>query len=157
VSAVLASQAGIRLTHVPYKGSVQALTDLMAGQVMLVADTVPVTLTLVNAGKLRAIGVSTIKRIPQMPNLLTVDEQGIKGYDLQTWTSLVSPVAVPAPVLDRMNAEVVKIVAAPDVQKRLIDMGFVPVGNSREQFGAFMKREHAAWQKAVQVSGAKVE
>lgn len=157
VSAVFASQAGITLTHVPYKGSVQALTDLMAGQVMMVADTVPVTLTLVNAGKLRAIGVSTAKRIPHMPNLPTVDEQGIKGYDLQTWTSFVAPSAVPGAMLDRMSTEVMKIIATPEVNKRLVDMGFVPVGNSREAFGAFLKREHAAWQKAVQVSGAKVE
>lgn len=157
VSAVFASQAGITLTHIPYKGSVQALTDLMAGQVMMVADTVPVTLTLVNAGKLRAIAVSTIKRIPQMPNLPTVDEQGIKGYDLQTWTSFVAPSATPVPILDRMSAEVVKIVAAPEVNKRLIDMGFVPVGSTREVFGTFLKREMPAWQKAVQLSGAKVE
>ena len=157
VSAVFASQAGIALTHVPYKGSVQALTDLMAGQVMLVADTVPVTLTLVNAGKLRAIGVSTAKRIPHMPNLPTLDEQGLKGYDLQTWTSIVAPAATPAPILDRVSAEVMKIIATPEVNKRLTDMGFVPVGNTREQFGAFLKREHAAWQKAVQVSGAKVD
>ncbi len=157
VSAVFASHAGIVLTHVPYKGSVQALTDLMAGQVMLVADTVPVTLTLVNAGKLRAIGVSTAKRISHMPNLPTLDEQGLKGYDLQTWTSIVAPAATPAPILDRVSAEVMKIIATPDVNKRLTDMGFVPVGNTREQFGVFLKREHAAWQKAVQVSGAKVD
>ncbi len=157
VSAVFASQAGIALTHVPYKGSVQALTDLMAGQVMLVADTVPVTLTLVNAGKLHAIGVSTAKRIPHMPNLPTLDEQGLKGYDLQTWTSIVAPAATHAPILDRVSIEVMKIIATPDVNKRLTDMGFVPVGNTREQFGVFLKREHAAWQKAVQVSGAKVD
>ncbi len=157
VSAVFASQAGIALTHVPYKGSVQALTDLMAGQVMLVADTVPVTLTLVNAGKLRAIGVSTAKRIPHMPNLPTLDEQGLKGYDLQTWTSIVAPAATPAPILDRVSVDVMKIIATPEVNKRLTDMGFVPVGNTREQFSVFLKREHAAWQKAVQVSGAKVD
>jgi tripartite-type tricarboxylate transporter receptor subunit TctC len=154
---MLVSQAGIKLTHIPYKGSVQALTDLMAGQVMLVADIVPVTATLINAGKLRAIGVSTIKRIPQMPNLATADEQGIKGFDLMTWTSFVAPAATPGPILDRMSVEVVKIIAAPEVNKRLIDMGFVPMGSTREVFGAFMKREHAAWQKAVQISGAKPE
>lgn len=157
ITAMLASQAGITLTHIPYKGSVQALTDLMAGQVMLVSDTVPVTATLVNAGKLRAIGVSTAKRIPQMPNLPTADEQGIKGFDLMTWTSFVAPSATPAAILDRVSVEVVKIVAAPDMNKRLIDMGFVPVGSNRDTFGAFMKRELVAWQKAVQVSGAKVE
>jgi tripartite-type tricarboxylate transporter receptor subunit TctC len=157
VTAVLASQAGMQLTHVPYKGAVPALTDLMAGQVMLVADTIPVVSPHVAAGKMRALAVSTIKRAPQLPDLHTVDEQGIKGYDLMTWTSFVAPSGVPAAILDRMSAETVKIIHNPDMNKRLIDMGFVPVGSSREQFGAFVRREHAAWQKAVQVSGARVE
>ncbi len=157
VTAVLASQAGMQLTHIPYKGAVPALTDLMAGQVMLVADTIPVVSPHVASGKIRAIAMSTIKRAPQLPKLPTVDEQGIKGYDLMTWTSFVAPMGVAASVLDRMSVETVKIIQNPDMNKRLIDMGFVPVGSTREQFGAFVKREHAAWQKAVQLSGAKVE
>ena len=111
----------------------------------------------VNAGKMRAVAMSTLKRAQQLPNLPTVDEQGIKGYDLMTWTSFVAPAGVAAPVLDRMSVETIKIIQEPAMNKRLVDMGFTPVASSREVFGAFMKREHAAWQKAVQLSGAKVE
>ena len=157
VTAALAARAQITMTHVPYKGAVPALTDLITGQVVLVADTPPTVLPHIQAKKLRPIATSMVKRIPQMPDVPTVDEQGIKGYDLNTWTSIVAPNATPPAILDRLNAEIVKIIAQPDVQKRLVEMGFIPVGNSREQFGAFLTREHASWAKIVQASGAKVD
>jgi tripartite-type tricarboxylate transporter receptor subunit TctC len=157
VTAALATRAHITLTHVPYKGAVPALTDLITGQVVLVADTPPTVLPHIHAKKLRPIATSMLKRIPQLPDVPTVDEQGIKGYDLNTWTSIVAPIATPPAILDRLNAEIVKIVAQPDVQKRLVEMGFIPVGNSREQFGAFLAAEHANWAKIVQASGAKVD
>jgi tripartite-type tricarboxylate transporter receptor subunit TctC len=157
VSAALASRAGITLTHVPYKGAVQALTDLITGQVMMVADTPPTVIPHIQAKKMRPIAVSMMKRIPQLPDVPTVDEQGLKGYDLNTWTSIVAPIATPPAILDRLNAEIVKIIAHPDVNKRLIDMGFIPVGSSREQFAAFLTAEYANWAKIVQASGAKVD
>jgi tripartite-type tricarboxylate transporter receptor subunit TctC len=157
VSAALASRAGITLTHVPYKGAVQALTDLITGQVMMVADTPPTVIPHIQARKMRPIAVSMIKRIPQLPNVPTADEQGLKGYDLNTWTSIVAPIATPAAILDRLNSEIVKIIAQPDVHKRLIDMGFIPVGSSREQFASFLTSEYASWAKIVQASGAKVD
>lgn len=157
VTAALATRAGITVNHVPYKGAVQALTDLIAGQVTLVAETPPTVIPHVQSKKIRPIAISMIKRIPQLPDVPTVDEQGIKGYDLNTWTSLVAPAGTPAAILDRLNAEITKIIAQPEVQKRLVDMGFIPVGNSREQFGAFLKAEYANWAKIVQASGAKVE
>jgi tripartite-type tricarboxylate transporter receptor subunit TctC len=157
VTAALAARAGITLNHVPYKGAVQALTDLIAGQLTLVAETPPTVIAHVQSKKLRAIAISMNRRIPQMPDVPTVDEQGIKGYDLNTWTSLVAPADTPVAILDRLNAEITKIIAQPEVQKRLVDMGFIPVGNTREQFGAFLKAEYANWAKIVQASGAKVE
>ena len=157
VTAALATRAGITLNHVPYKGAVQALTDLIAGQVTLVAETPPTVIPHAQSKKIRPIAISMIKRIPQLPDVPTVDEQGLKGYDLKTWTSLVAPAGTPVAILDRLNAEITKIIAQPEVQKRLVDMGFIPVGNSREQFGAFLKAEYASWQKIVQASGAKVE
>jgi tripartite-type tricarboxylate transporter receptor subunit TctC len=111
----------------------------------------------IQAKKLRPIATSMLKRIPQLPNVPTVDEQGVKGYDLNTWTSIVAPAGTPPAILDRLNSEIVKIIAQPDVQKRLVDMGFIAVGNSREQFGAFLAAEHANWAKIVQASGAKVD
>jgi tripartite-type tricarboxylate transporter receptor subunit TctC len=157
VTAALASRAGITLTHVPYKGAVQSLTDLIAGQVMLVAETPPTVVPHIQAKKIRAIAISMLKRIPQLPEVPTVDEQGLRGYDLNTWTSLVAPIGTPAPILDRLNSEVAKIIAQPDVNKRLVDMGFIPVGNSREQFARFLAAEYANWAKIVQASGARVE
>ena len=157
VSAALAQRAGITLTHVPYKGAVQSLTDLITGQVMMVADTPPTVLPHIQARKMRPIATSMLKRIPQLPDVPTVDEQGVRGYDLNTWTSIVAPKATPEAVLDRLNAEIVKIIAQPDVQKRLIEMGFIPVGNTRDQFAAFLSAEYAKWAKIVQASGAKVD
>jgi tripartite-type tricarboxylate transporter receptor subunit TctC len=157
VTAALASRAGITLTHVPYKGAVQSLTDLIAGQVMLVAETPPTVVPHIQSKRIRAIATSMLKRIPQLPEVPTVDEQGLKGYDLNTWTSLVAPSGTPTAILDRLNNEVANIIAQPEVQKRLIEMGFIPVGNSREQFARFLVAEYANWAKIVQASGAKVE
>ena len=157
VSAALAARAGITLVHVPYKGAVQALTDLITGQVMLVADTPPTVVPHIQAKKIRPIATSMLKRIPQLPDVPTVDEQGVRGYDLNTWTSIVAPIATPPAILDRMNAEIMKIIAQPEVNKRLIEMGFIPVGSSREQFATFLAKEYASWAKIVQASGAKVD
>ena len=157
VTATLAVRAGFTLNHVPYKGAVQSLTDLIAGELSLVAETPTTVIAHVQSQKLRAIAISMNRRIPQLPDVPTVDEQGIRGYDLSTWTSLVAPAETPPAILDRLNADIVKIIAQPEMQKRLFDMGFIPIGNSREQFGAFLKSEHAAWAKIVQESGAKVE
>ena len=157
VTAALAARANIKITHVPYKGAVPALTDLITGQVVLVADTPPTVIPHIQAKKLRPIATSMLKRIPQLPDVRTVDEQGIKGYDLNTWTSIVAPIATPPAILDRLNGEIVKIVAQPDVNKRLVEMGFIPVGNTREQFGAFLAAEHASWAKIVKASGATVD
>ena len=157
VAAALASRAGLSLTHVPYKGAVPALMDLMAGQVMLVADTPPTTLPHIKSKKIRPIATSMIKRIPQLPDVPTVDEQGIQGFNLNTWSSIVAPMGTPAPILDMLNTEIRKILAQPDVQKRLVDMGFIAVGSSREEFSRFLTTEYASWAKIVQSSGAKVE
>lgn len=157
VSAALASRAGIKLIHVPYKGAVQSLTDLITGQVMLVADTPPTVVPHIQAKKMRPIATSMLKRIPQLPDVPTVDEQGVRGYSLNTWTSIVAPIATPPAILDRMNAEIVKIIAQPEVNKRLIEMGFIPVGNSRGQFASFLTAEYSSWAKIVQDSGAKVD
>ena len=157
VTAALASRVGITLIHVAYKGAVQSLTDLIAGQVMLVADTPPTVMPYIQAKRMRPIATSMSRRIPQLPDIPTVDEQGVTGYNLNTWTSIVAPKTTPEAILERMNAEIVKIIAQPELQKRLIEMGFIPVGNSREQFGSFLAAEYANWAKIVQASGAKVD
>ncbi len=155
--ALFAVMAGIKLTHIPYKGSIPNLTDLIAGQTMLTAETTPTVLPHVKAGKLRAVGVAPNTRIPFMPEVPTLDEQGVRGYDVRAWTGLVAPAGTPLAILDRMNREAVKALATPEMKKRLYELSLVPIGNTREQFTAFLKSEIAKWGQAVQVSGAKVE
>jgi len=131
--------------------------DLMSGQVSMVAETTQTDLPLIKANKIRPVGVLSLKRIPFLPDVPSFDEQGIKGYDITTWTSIVAPAGVPAPILDRMNAELVKAIKTTDIQQRLTEMGFVGVGNTREEFGAFLRSELAKWKEAVKISGAHIE
>ena len=149
--------AEVKLLHIPYKGSVPNLIDLIAGQTMLTAETTPTVLPYVKAGKLRAVGVAANKRIPFMPDIPTLDEQGVRGYDVRAWTGLVAPAGTPVPILDRMNKEAVTILAAPEMKKRIAELLLVPVGDTREQFGAYLKSELVKWAQAVKISGAKVE
>lgn len=155
--SLFASMMGIKLIHVPYKGAVPSLTDLIGGQISMLAETTPLVLPHLKAGKIRAIGVFSIKRSHFLPDVPTLDEQGVKGFDMNTWTGLVAPAGTPPAILDRMNSEAVKALRTPEVQKRLNELGFVGVGNSREQFGAYIKSELAKWAAAVKISGARVE
>jgi tripartite-type tricarboxylate transporter receptor subunit TctC len=153
----LGSMMGIDIVHVPYKGAAPSLLDLVGGQVSMVAETTPAVLPLIKANKIRPIGILSSKRIPFLPDVPTLDEQGAKGYDITTWTSIVAPAGVPTPILDRMNAELVKAIKTPDIQQRLTEMGFVGVGSTREEFAAFLKSELAKWKEAVKISGARIE
>lgn len=155
--ALFAAMAGVKLRHIPYKGSVPSLTDLMAGQIMIAAETTPTVLPHVKAGKLRAIAVATNARIPFLPDVGTMDEQGVTGYDVRAWTGLVAPSGTPAAVLERMNQEVIRAMATAEMKRRLYDLALVPVGDSRTQFAEYLKVEIAKWQHAVKVSGAKIE
>ena len=154
---LFARMTGIKLVHVPYKGAVASLADLMAGQISMLAETTPVILPQVKAGRVRPIGAMGIKRSPFLPDVPTLDEQGVKGYDVATWTGLVAPAGTPVAILDRMNAEAVKALNTPEVQQRLKEIGFTSVGNSREAFGAYIKAELAKWGNAVKVSGARID
>jgi len=154
---LLGSSAGVKLGHIPYKGSVPNITDLIAGQITLTAETTPTVLPHVKAGKLRAIGVSPNTRVPFMPDVATVEEQGVRGYDVRAWTALVAPKGTPAAVLDRMSNEVVRIVTAADMRKRLFDLQLVPIGSTREAFAAYLKSEIEKWGRAVKLSGATVD
>ena len=155
--AMFAAAAGIKLTHVPYKGAVASLADLIAGEISLVAEVTPAVLPNIKAGKIRPIGVSTLDRIPFLPDVASLHQQGIRNYDVIGWTSFVAPTGTPEPILDRLNAEVIKILGTPQIQKRLYELGLVPLGYSRERMAAYLKSEIAKWGEAVRISGAKVE
>jgi tripartite-type tricarboxylate transporter receptor subunit TctC len=156
-TSLFAVAAGIQLTHVPYKGSSASFADLMAGRVQLVADTMPTAVLYARAGKVRAIGVTSLKRSPFLPDVPTLDEQGVKGFDIVAWTGLFAPAGTPEPILDRLNAEVLKVLKEPATLKRMHDLALDPIGNTREHFTAFVKQELVRWQKAVQASGAKID
>ncbi len=155
--ALFAGAAGIRLTHVPYKGSAASMTDLIGGQIVMVTATTPGAVPYVRAGQVRALGVTSMQRSPFLPAVPTLEEQGVKGFNVIAWAGLVAPAKTPLQILDRLNSEVVRMLKTSEVQKRFQDLSMVPIGNTREQFGAFLKTELATWGKAVKLSGANVE
>ena len=157
VQALFAEMAGIKVTHIPYKGSAPNITDLLGGRITFTAETTAAVMPHLQAGKLRGIGASSITRIPFLPDVPTLDEQGIKGYNAIAWAGLVAPAGTPVPILDRLNVEIVKIVATPDVQQRFGALAMVPTSDTREQFAAFLRAEAQQWATAVKVSGATVE
>ena len=154
---MLKSASGVKLEHVPFKGSGDAQARIIAGEVSVMFDTVPGVLGQVKAGKLRALAVAASQRSPFLPDVPTVAEQGIADFAAVGWIGLAAPVKTPAAILDQLNAEVRKMLAAPEVKERMASLAFVPVGDSRAQFGAFMRAEIARWTKAVKESGAKVD
>jgi len=155
--ALFASTVGVKLTHVPYKGSVASMTDLIGGQIVMATATPPGAVPYVRAGQVRALGVTALVRSPFLPDVPTLDEQGVKGFDVVAWAGLVAPAKTPAPILDRLNAEVVGALKTPEVHKRFQDLSMVEIGDSRAHFGEFLKSELVTWGKAVKASGAAVE
>ena len=151
------SAAAIQLSHVPYKGSPAAHAEVMGGQVPIMFDAIPAVLPHVKSGKLRGLGIGTLTRSPFLPDLPTIAEAGYPGFEAVGWIGIVAPAKTPGAVLDKLNAEIVRLLAAPDVKQRLDALAFTPVGGTRAEFAAFMKSEIAKWGKAVKESGAKAE
>jgi tripartite-type tricarboxylate transporter receptor subunit TctC len=151
------SAAGIQLNHIPYKGSPTAHADVMTGQVAIMFDAIPAVLPQIKAGKLRGIGIGSKARSPLLPEVPTIAESGYPGFEAVGWIGLVAPASTPAAVLDKLNAEIVRMVNEPDVKERLNTLAFTPVVGTRAEFAAFIKSEIAKWGKAVRESGAKAE
>jgi tripartite-type tricarboxylate transporter receptor subunit TctC len=143
------SLAGIQMEHVPYKGSGPAIQDVMAGHVPLMFDTTVVAAPHIQSGKVRALAVTSTKRVGSLPNVPTMAESGVKGYEIVSWQGIFAPAGTPKEVVQRLNAEVVKILAMPDVRERLAGLGLDPVGNTPDEFAAFQKGEIAKWAKVV--------
>jgi tripartite-type tricarboxylate transporter receptor subunit TctC len=143
------SLAGIQMEHVPYKGSGPAIQDVMAGHVPMMFDTTVVAAPHIQSGKLRALAVTSAKRVKSLPNVPTMVEAGVPGYDLVSWQGIFAPAGTPKDVVQRLNAELVKILKQPDVRERFESLGLEPVGNTPEEFAAFQKAEVAKWAKVV--------
>ena len=154
---LFASMAGIKMTHVPYKGTGPAITDTIAGHTQLLWGSAAVAVPAVKGGRLKAIGVSTAQRIAALPEVPTVNESGLKGYDVVLWHGLVGPKGLPRPIVERVNGELNKALKAKDMEEKLATDGVSPAGGTPEQFGALIKRDIDTWRKVVQMAGVKAE
>ncbi len=151
------SLAGVDIVHIPYKGSAPAVTDLLGGQVHLMFDNTPNVLPQVKAGKLRALGQSGTARGALTPDVPTVAEAGVPGYEVTVWFGLVAPAGTPRDVVDKLNGEVKKILAMPDVREKFAAQGVEPLGSTPEQFGTHIREQMAKWGKVVKDAGVKPE
>ncbi len=150
------TMAGIRTTHVPYKGSAPGQIDLLAGQVQLGYDSMVQSLPYIKAGKMRALAVLGAKRTSLLPDVPPMQDF-VPGFTLTNWFALVLPAATPTEIRNRLHSEVVKILRSPDIKERLLSMGAEPVGNTQEQFGAFIKAETAKWAKVIRDGNIKAD
>ena len=148
---------GVEMQHVPYRGSPPALADVVGGQVTMTFDNITTAWPLVKGGKLRALAVTTAKRSPIAPDVPTLAEGGLAGYEIGSWQGVFAPAGVPAEIVKRFNAEIVRIVNAPDVRQKLLDMGAEPAPNTPEEFAAMVKAEVTKWGDVVRKSGATVD
>ena len=152
------TMAGVKMVHIPYKGGAPAMADLLAGQVQLMFDNLANALPQVKAGRLRALAVTTLARSPAMPELPTIAESGLPGFDLTTWFGVMAPARTPPEIVVKLNAEIVRALNAKDMRERLEKMGAEPPpNNTPERFAAFIGSEAAKYAKVVRDSGAKVE
>jgi tripartite-type tricarboxylate transporter receptor subunit TctC len=149
--------AGIDMVHVPYKGAAPALTDLVAGRVGLYVGATVSVLPHVRSGRLRALGVTSTKRIGSLSDLPTVIEGGLPGFEVSSWYGLLGPAGVPRGIVQKLNGEVKRIVEMPDVRERLLKDGADPAGSSPEEFGAMIRSDVQRWMRVVKATGAKVD
>lgn len=151
------SMAGVDMAHIPYKGAAAAMQDLIGGRVDLMFDNFASSAAQVKAGRVRALAVTTAKRSALAPELPTIAESGLPGFDVSTWFGIFVPAGTPRPVVDRLHDEFVKALAAPDVREKMLNLGAEPVGNTPEEFAAYVRSEAAKYAKLVKASGAKVD
>jgi tripartite-type tricarboxylate transporter receptor subunit TctC len=148
---------GTDMVHVPYKGLSPALTDLLSGQVQLMFSSTVAILPQVRSGRLRPLGMTSAKRSSAMPEVPTVAEAGVPGYETASWYGVLAPAGTPKPIVDRLNKEIVKGVQMPDVRERLTNEGADPVGGSPAEFSAHIKRELARWAQVIKQAKVKTD
>jgi tripartite-type tricarboxylate transporter receptor subunit TctC len=151
------AMTGTFITHIPYKGSAPAVTDLIAGQVDVMFDNTPNVLSHVKAGKLKALGVSSKKRTPFAPEIPTVDEAGVPGYDVGVWFGVLAPAGTPPEIVNRLNAEMVKILTSPAIKERFGKQGVEVVASTPAQFSTHLRSEVARWKKVVDDAHIKAD
>jgi tripartite-type tricarboxylate transporter receptor subunit TctC len=149
--------AGVDLLHVPYKGTGQALTDLLAGQVDLLFAPSQTVIQHVRAGKLKALATTGARRTETLPDLPTVAESGLPGYEALGWFGVLAPAATPRPIVERLSADANRVLADLDVRSRMIALGADPRGNTPEEFARFIRDDQAKWAKLMREAGIKPE
>ena len=151
------ASAGVDVLHVPYKGGAPALTELLGGQVAIFFAPIPIALSHVQAGKLRALAVTGAKRAPVTPDLPTMSEAGLPGFEFSIWDGMLAPARTPKETISKVNAEIVKILQMQDVKEKFSAMGAEPTGSTPEQLATFMKADADKWANILKESGARVE
>ncbi len=151
------SMTGTEMVHVPYKGSAPAVIDLLAGRVQLMFDNLPSSLSQIKAGKLRAIAVTSARRAATLPDIPTIAEAGLPGYEATSWFGMHAPAKTPRDIIGKIHGTVSRALKSPDMHERLTSQGAEPVGNTPEEFSAFVQAEIQKWAKVVKASGAKID
>ena len=151
------TMTGIDMVHIPYKGRATAIPDVLGGRVTMMFDNMPSSLQLVREGKLRALGVTSSTRSPAAPEIPTIAESGLPGFDAVSWFALFAPANTPKPIIDKWQTEVRRILKLPDVAKRLADAGLDAVGSTPDELAIYQKSEITKWAKVVKDSGAKAD
>jgi tripartite-type tricarboxylate transporter receptor subunit TctC len=148
---------GTQIVHVPYKGGAAGIADLISGQVQVMLESTNSITPFVKAGRVRGLAVTSPKRSPALRDVPTVAEAGVSGYEATTWTGIVGPVGLPQPIVARLNAELNRVVASPGFKEKAMAIGSEPLGSTPEQFGQFIRAEHAKWGEVIQRSGVKID
>ena len=151
------SMAGIKVVHVAYKGEAPALTDIMGGHLHMMFSNMSACLPHIKAGKVRGLAVSSLERVAAAPDIPTVAESGVPGFEAETWFGLLAPVGTPPEIVKRLNADVLKALTKPDVKEKLASLGLTIAGSTPERFSAYIKSEYAKWAKVIKDAGIKME
>ena len=154
---LLKSMAGVNLTHIPYKGTAPALTDLISGQISAMFNSMPSVLPHVKSGRLRGIAVGSAKRSAAAPDIPTVAEAGYKGYQYVTWYALLAPAATPKDVIAKINADSVRVLSQPDMVQRFASQGAEPAPGTPEELAQFWRAEHEGWKKVIKTANIKLD
>lgn len=154
---MLKAMTGIDVVHIPYKGTAPAMTEVLAGQVSMLFNSMPTVLPHVKTGRLKGIAVGSAKRSPAVPDIPTVAESGVPGFDYVTWYAMFAPAATPRPILMRLNAEIVKMINERDIAQRLATQGADPAPTSPEELGRYVLEEQARWRKVIKSANIKLD
>ncbi len=156
-AAIFDQMAGVRTTHVPYKGAGQAIGDLLSGQMQFAFTTIQIALPHLDTGRLRMLGIGSGKRYPRLPDLPTIAEAGVRGYEAEQWYGVVAPRGTPAPVIEKLSTELRAIIAGGEVRERLLAQGIVPVSSTPAEFAGVIRQNIARFAKVIRNLGLKVE